>query len=111
MYKSYYALKEKPDVLTPDPGFLYLSTRHKAALSVLERGVMNQAGLVVISGEVGSGKTILIRQFHNVQPGPHQCTLRQSIPQIRHAITLKIWWPQIRGGSSSPTRTNYFNAH
>ncbi len=55
MYKSYYALKEKPDVLTPHPGFLYLRNRHKAALNILECGVTNQAGFVVISGEVGSG--------------------------------------------------------
>ncbi len=63
MYESYYGFKEKPFALTPDPGFLYLSTRHKAALNILECGVTNQAGFVVISGEVGSGKTILIRQF------------------------------------------------
>ena len=55
MYGSYYGFKEKPDVLTPDPGFLYLRTRHKAALNILECGVTNQAGFVVISGEVGSG--------------------------------------------------------
>ena len=54
---------EKPFSLIPDPEFLYLSKRHKVALSMLEYGLTDQAGFVVISGEVGSGKTTLVRRF------------------------------------------------
>ena len=65
MYEAFYGLREKPFALIPDPDYLYLSKRHKAALSILEYGLTDQAGFVVISGEVGSGKTTLVRRFVN----------------------------------------------
>lgn len=61
MYKSYYGFTEKPFSLLPDPGFLYMSQKHRQALSMLEYGLMNQAGFTVITGEIGAGKTTLIR--------------------------------------------------
>ena len=63
MYESFYGFGEKPFALKPDPHFLYMSTRHQAALSLLEYGITEEAGFVVITGEVGSGKTTLIRHF------------------------------------------------
>jgi len=65
MYKTFYKLKEKPFTLLPDPGFLYPSKQHRMAMSLLEYGLMNQAGFTVISGEIGAGKTTLIRQLLN----------------------------------------------
>jgi general secretion pathway protein A len=61
MYESFYRLKERPFTLLPDPGFLYLSGKHRMALTLLEYGLMNQAGFTVISGDIGAGKTTLIR--------------------------------------------------
>ncbi len=61
MYESFYHLREKPFTLLPDPGFLYLSSKHRMALTLLEYGLMNQAGFTVISGDIGAGKTTLIR--------------------------------------------------
>jgi general secretion pathway protein A len=61
MYKQFYALKEKPFNLLADPAFLYLSKKHELALSYLEYGLSEQAGFIVITGEVGSGKTTLIK--------------------------------------------------
>ena len=63
MYTEFYGLKEKPFSLTPDPTFLYLSKQHKRALSMLNYGLQSEAGITLISGEVGSGKTTLIRQI------------------------------------------------
>jgi type II secretory pathway predicted ATPase ExeA len=63
MYESYYGLKERPFSLLPDPGFLYLSTKHRMALSLLEYGLMNQAGFSVVTGGIGTGKTTLIRHL------------------------------------------------
>jgi len=65
MYETFYKLKEKPFTLLPDPGFLYLSDKHRMGLTLLEYGLMNQAGFTVISGEIGAGKTTLIRQLLN----------------------------------------------
>lgn len=63
MYEAFYGLKEKPFSLNPDPSFLYLSENHSLALTLLNYGLTNQAGISVITGEVGSGKTTLIRKI------------------------------------------------
>lgn len=65
MYKSFYGFKEKPFSLLPDPAFLFYSMKHRRALAMLRYGLMNQAGFTVITGEIGSGKTTLIRQLLN----------------------------------------------
>jgi type II secretory pathway predicted ATPase ExeA len=67
MYEGYFGLKEKPFALTPNPAFLYLSSQHENALAALDYGLKNQAGFSVITGEIGSGKTTLIRAFLNRQ--------------------------------------------
>ena len=63
MYEAYYGFREKPFSLVPDPDFLYLGKHHRAALNILEYGLRGEASFALISGEVGSGKTILIRRF------------------------------------------------
>lgn len=62
MYEQFYGFREKPFSLLPDPAFLYLSEKHRMALTMLQYGIMNQAGFTVVTGEIGSGKTTLIRQ-------------------------------------------------
>jgi len=63
MYESFYGLKEKPFTLLPDPEYLYLSTKHQRALTLLEYGMLNKAGFSIICGEMGVGKTTLIRHL------------------------------------------------
>jgi len=65
MYETFFGFKEKPFSLLPDPGFLYLGKKHSTALSMLQYGLMNQAGFTVITGEIGAGKTTLIRRILN----------------------------------------------
>jgi general secretion pathway protein A len=65
MYESFYHLKEKPFSLLPDPGFLYLSKQHRMALVLLQYGLTNQAGFSVVTGDIGTGKTTLIRHLLN----------------------------------------------
>lgn len=62
MYETFYGFREKPFSLLPDPSFLYMSEKHRLALTMLQYGIVNQAGFTVITGEIGSGKTTLIRQ-------------------------------------------------
>lgn len=62
MYESFYGFREKPFSLLPDPAFLFLSEKHRLALTMLQYGIVNQAGFTVVTGEIGSGKTTLIRQ-------------------------------------------------
>ncbi len=61
MYEKFFKLREKPFELTPDPRFIYLSDSHKEALAYLTYAVNEGKGFTVITGEVGTGKTTLIR--------------------------------------------------
>ncbi len=61
MYKSFYNLKRSPFELTPDPFFLFPTPRHNEALATLYHGVRGHKGFVVLTGEVGTGKTLLLR--------------------------------------------------
>jgi type II secretory pathway predicted ATPase ExeA len=63
MYESFYKLRRLPFALTPDPAFLYPAKQHKFALAMLRYGVMSRAGFCVLTGEVGSGKTLVVRQL------------------------------------------------
>ena len=60
MYTSFYGLKEPPFNLTPDPHFLYLGENHREALAHLVYGMRQKKGFIVVTGEVGTGKTTLI---------------------------------------------------
>ncbi len=61
MYEAFYGLETKPFNLTPDPRFLFLSEKHKEAFAHLLFGIKNRSGFVVITGEVGTGKTTICR--------------------------------------------------
>ncbi len=70
MYESFYGFREKPFNLTPDPKYLYLSGRHAEAFAHLDFGFKERGGFVVITGEVGMGKTTLVRYFiSQLEPG------------------------------------------
>ena len=63
MYESYYGLSAKPFQLRPDPHFFYGSKGHKRAMAYLEYGLSQGEGFIVITGEVGAGKTTLVRNM------------------------------------------------
>jgi len=65
MYEAFYDLNERPFSILPDPYYLYFGKRHKLAYAMLEYGVEYRAGFTVITGEVGCGKTTLIRHLLN----------------------------------------------
>jgi general secretion pathway protein A len=61
MYKSFFNLTRNPFEITPDPSFLFPTKRHNEALAALYYGVRRRKGFVVLTGEVGTGKTLLLR--------------------------------------------------
>jgi general secretion pathway protein A len=61
MYQEFYSLREKPFALTPDPQFLYLSESHRTALNSLLYGIEQREGFIVITGDIGTGKTTICR--------------------------------------------------
>ena len=65
MYEDFYGLKEKPFSIQPDPDFLFFSVRHSMAYAMLEYGIQNRAAFSVICGEIGCGKTTIVRHLLN----------------------------------------------
>ena len=63
MYMSFYRMAAEPFGITPDPRFLFLSPAHREALAALVYGVSQRKGFISIIGEVGTGKTIILRSF------------------------------------------------
>jgi len=63
LYKKFYNLRERPFSLLPDPEYLYLTRQHSVASALLEYGLSSRAGFTVITGEIGAGKTTLMRSL------------------------------------------------
>lgn len=63
MYEAYYQLRDKPFQLNPDPRFFYASRGHKRAFSYLEYGLSLGEGFIIITGDVGAGKTMLVKSL------------------------------------------------
>jgi general secretion pathway protein A len=63
MYESYYQLRDKPFQLNPDPRFFFASKGHKRAFAYLEYGLSLGEGFIVITGDVGAGKTLLVKSL------------------------------------------------
>jgi general secretion pathway protein A len=61
MYRKFYDLKRNPFEVSPDPYFFFPTARHNEALAMLNYGVLRRKGFVVVTGEVGTGKTLLVR--------------------------------------------------
>jgi general secretion pathway protein A len=61
MYRQFYGLKEIPFSLTPDPRYLYFTASHREVMANLHYGIQNGKGLIVTTGEVGTGKTTMLR--------------------------------------------------
>ncbi len=63
MYEKYFSLNHKPFELTPNPDYLFRSTTHKKAITYLDYGIKEKIGFILLTGEVGSGKTTIIRNL------------------------------------------------
>ena len=65
MYLDYYGFKEKPFTITPNPRFIFLSKNHKEVFAHLLYGIQHHAGFIEVTGEVGTGKTTVLRTLLN----------------------------------------------
>lgn len=63
MYNEFYGFAEKPFSIVPNPAFLYMSKKHKMAMTYLKYGLMEGSGFILLTGEIGTGKTTLIRRL------------------------------------------------
>jgi general secretion pathway protein A len=74
MYLDFFGFREKPFNLTPDPRFIFLSKNHREAFAHLLYGIDNRAGFILLTGEVGSGKTTVLRALLTQLDGDHYRT-------------------------------------
>lgn len=65
MYEKFYGFREKPFQIVPNPHFLYLTSKHQNALTYLEYGLSEGVGFILLTGEIGTGKTTLVRYILN----------------------------------------------
>lgn len=98
MYEEFYGLREKPFAVSPDPEYLYLSTHHRHTLTLLDYALAETAGCVLVTGDVGCGKTTVIRHFLKRSAGGlsvgvlsnTHASLGPLLPWIAEALGLDI---------------------
>ena len=91
MYKEFYGLRELPFALTPDPRFIYFTPSHTEAMANLHYGIESGKGLIVVTGEVGTGKTTILRWMmqrldRNVLVG-YVFNPRLTVPEFYQHVT------------------------
>jgi general secretion pathway protein A len=86
MYEAFYGLREKPFSILPDPDLIYWCQNHRLAFAMLEFGVMNSAGFTVITGEIGCGKTTLIRYLLRKLDHHVTACLISNTPRAQEAL-------------------------
>jgi general secretion pathway protein A len=69
MYHQYFGLNRSPFSIEPDPAFLWLGEKHREGLSVLRYGILENKGFLLLTGDIGTGKTVLIRSLLTGLPG------------------------------------------
>ena len=98
MYLDFYGFREKPFNLTPDPRFVFLSKNHREAFAHLLYGINNRAGFIALTGEVGSGKTTVLRALLSQLDADHHRTALifnpcLSPPELLQSLTREFGIP------------------
>lgn len=107
MYLDFYGFREKPFNLTPDPHFVFLSKTHKEAFAHLLYGINNRVGFIALTGEVGSGKTTVLRALLNeLDTNQYRTALIfnpcLSAPELLHHINREFGISNNLSNTSSP---------
>ena len=95
MYTEFFGLNEKPFAITPDPRYLYMSVRHADALAHLIYGISESGGFIQLTGEVGTGKTTLIRSLLEQLPAKAEIALILN-PQLSRLEFLQVICQELR---------------
>jgi general secretion pathway protein A len=105
MYASFFGLNEKPFAITPDPRYLFLSERHAEALAHLVYGINEAGGFIQLTGEVGTGKTTVVRSLLAQAPRHAEIALilnpRMTPPEFLLAICEELRVVVPAGGEAS----------
>ncbi len=90
MYASFFGLTEKPFAITPDPRYLFMSARHAEALAHLLYGITEAGGFIQLTGEVGTGKTTVVRSLLERMPGHADVAviLNPQLSPLQFVVTI-----------------------
>ncbi len=108
MYKEFYGLRESPFSMTPDPQFLFLSEAHRVGLEVLQHGIRERKGFIVITGEVGAGKTTLCRALLDALDSQTRTALLLN-PTLSDAQVLRAVCDEFRLQPARATRKDLYD--
>ncbi|MCX7293804.1 AAA family ATPase [Janthinobacterium sp.] len=115
MYTHYFQLKQSPFSIAPDPRYLFMSERHREALAHLLYGVGSGGGFVLLTGEIGAGKTTVCRCF--MEQIPENCQLayifnpKLSVEELLHSICEEFHIALAPGVASVKGYVDAINAH
>ena len=113
MYTHYFGLKQEPFSIAPDPRYLFMSERHREALAHLLYGVNGGGGFVLLSGEIGAGKTTVCRCF--LEQIPKRCNVayifnpKLTVPELLKSVCDEFGIPYRHEGPGGPTVKDYLD--
>jgi general secretion pathway protein A len=111
MYARYFGLKQPPFSIAPDPRYLFMSERHREALAHLLYGVRGGGGFVLLTGEIGAGKTTVCRCF--LEQIPKRCNVayifnpKLTVEELLKSICAEFRIPYQHPGPGVPTVKDY----
>jgi len=114
MYASFFGLKQDPFSIAPDPRYLYMSERHREALAHLLYGVKGGGGFVLLSGEIGAGKTTVCRCF--LEQIPKRCNVayifnpKMTAEELLQTVCQEFHIPAQHEGAGAPTLKDHVDA-
>ena len=109
MYREYYGLVKLPFEMTPDPSFLYLGEAHREGLATLVYAMQSGKGFVVLTGEVGTGKTTLLHALmHQLDPATAAAYLFN--PKLEPLDFFRMFFEELGIGDSCHTKADYLLA-
>lgn len=104
MYLDHFGLRERPFTLVPDPEFLFWARPHSKAYTMLEYGIASHAPITVITGEVGAGKTTLVRKLLSDMPDDYSIGLISNATGGRGEL---LHWVMMSLGQDVPNGASY----
>jgi general secretion pathway protein A len=114
MYARHFGLSQEPFSLAPDPRYLFMSERHREALAHLLYGVKGGGGFVLLTGEIGAGKTTVARCF--LEQIPERCNVayifnpKLTVEELLRSICDEFRVPYAHAGPGTPTVKDYVDA-
>ena len=114
MYERHFGLKQRPFSIAPDPRYLFMSERHREALAHLLYGVQGGGGFVLLTGDIGAGKTTVCRCF--LEQLPERCNVayifnpKLTVEELLRTVCAEFRIPYQHEGPGVPTVKDYVDA-